>query len=175
MTTSNPTASKYRWVNKLSSFVYHHPAWILIFFLTITGLLTPIAAKLKLRANFQDLLPSDSPSIMNLKKLTSYVGGASYMIVVIESKDEETATQAAKRFTEMAEHFQQVDSVNNRTGMKGFEHRKLLFLKLESLEKLKTNLEALTAYYRRQNSPFNIDLLGDEDTPPSIDWDAVEL
>lgn len=159
-------------VEKLARFITNHSAAILVFFTLATVALIPVASKLQLRANFLDLLPETHPSIKNLKELTSHVGGTGFVIAVIESSDEKTSVEAARKFGEAAGSFKQVEYVDNRTDTPAFAGRKLLFLNLESVKKLQKNIQNLMAYYRRTSNPFYVDLL--EEEAPRVD-EGLEL
>lgn len=153
-------------------FVYRYAAWILAFIAFLCVLAVPFAKNLKLHANFLELLPASSQSVKNLKELTSHVGGTSFLICVVESPDEKTAKIAADRFGEKANQFEGIDYVDNRTSVPVFENRKLLFLKLSSVEKLKKDILNLLGYYRRQANPFMLDLV--KEKAPEIDVSALE-
>ncbi len=163
---------KRSFVEKLARFITKNALSLLIFFVLATLALVPLASKLKLRANFLDLLPATHPSIKNLNELTSHVGGTSFMIAVIESTDEKTSIDATKRFGEAAASFKQVEFVDNRTEIPAFANRKLLFLNLKSVEKLQKNVQNLMGYYRRTSNPFYVDLL--EEEAPKVD-EGLEL
>ncbi len=154
-------------------FICKNALGIVIAFAALTACLIPVAARLQLHANFLDLLSPNHPSILNLKELMSHVGGTSFLIAVIESPDEKTAQSAAKQFTTRAASFKQAEYVDDRTNFPAFENRKLLFLKLESLEKLQENIKDVIGYYRRKNNPFYIDLGGEKE--PVIDVASLEL
>lgn len=156
-----------------AQFVYRYAGWILAAILLITFAALPYAKRLKLHANFMDLLPAKTPSIVNMKALNNQVGGSSYLIVVIESPVEETARLAAERFARQVQTFPSVGSVDNRTSFPAFEHRKLLFLTYESIEKLRRNVQDVIDYNRRKNNPFFIELM--EEAAPSIDIESLTL
>lgn len=163
---------KISYTERLSRLVTRHAGWVLAGFLLATAAMVPVASKLQLRANFLDLLPPEHPSIVNLKELMSHVGGTSFLIAVIESPDEKTSIEATKRFSEAAASFRQVEYVDNRTNVPEFADRKLLFLKLDSVKKLKKNINDLLGYYRRKSNPFYVDLIGEEE--PKAD-EGLEL
>ncbi|PIW60969.1 MAG: hypothetical protein COW13_03625, partial [Candidatus Omnitrophica bacterium CG12_big_fil_rev_8_21_14_0_65_50_5] len=153
--------------------VQHHAGKILCLILLISALAFPGAKKLRLHANFQELLPPDHPSIVSLNELRSYVGGTSFIIAVFESPDEETARFAAETFSKKAAAFPGIDYVDNRTSMPAFENRKLLFLSLDSVHKVKQYVVDLLGYYRRKANPFFIDLLNEGE--PVLDENTLEL
>ena len=64
--------------------VCNYAPWIMAVFLLATAALIPIASKLKLHANFLDLLPAKHSTIVNLNELMSHVGGTSFLIAIIE-------------------------------------------------------------------------------------------
>ncbi len=169
---SENTEAKKMFLKQLSAFVCKNALWIVISFAAVTAALIPFSAKLKLRANFLDLLPASHPSIVNLKELVSHVGGTSFLIAVVESQDEKTSVEATRRFAQRAASFKQVDYVDNRTDIPEFANRKLLFLNLKSTELLKKNIENLLGYYRRKSNPFYVDLLDEEE--PKVD-EGLEL
>ena len=103
-----PPQKKFNYVEALAGFICRHALGVLIVFSLLTAALVPVAAKLKLHANFLDLLPASHPSIVNLKDLMSHVGGTSFLVAIIESPDEETARLASVRFNKEAAAFKQV-------------------------------------------------------------------
>lgn len=166
-------AGKIGFVEAQIRFICRH-AWAVVLVMAIaTAAVLPLVSKLKLRANFMDLLPADYPSIKALKELNSHVGGTSFLIGVIESPDETTAREAAQRFIQKAGSFKQIEYVDNRTNSPLFERNKLLFLKLESLQSLRQKIQDLISYQRRKNNPFFVDLLNEE--APVIDMKSLEL
>lgn len=156
-----------------AQFVTRYASWILVGIFLLCATAFPYAKNLKLHANFVELLPKNSPSIVNLKELTNHVGGTTYLICVIESPDEETAKAAAEQFTEKAAKFPGIDYIDNRSNVPAFENRQLLFLNLESVHKLKKDVLDLLGYYRRKANPFFVDLL--KEKAPEIDKDSYEL
>ncbi len=164
---------KFDFVQAKAQFICKYPLQIVVAFLIATALLIPVAARLKLHANFLDLLPPKHPSIVNLKELMSHVGGTSFLIAIIESPDEQTSVDATNKFSQRAAAFKQVEYVDNRTNIPEFENRKLLFLKLDSVSKLKKEVDDLVGFYRRKNNPFYLDLL--DEKAPTIDTNSFEL
>lgn len=154
-------------------FICKYAVWILAGFLLATAALIPVASRLKLHANFLDLLPESHPSIVNLKELMSHVGGTSFLITIVESPDKKTAHQAIQELGRRAALFPEIDYVDNRTGSPDFADRKLLFLKLESVKKLQKDVGDLMGYYRRKSNPFYLDIVAEKE--PVIDPQTFEL
>lgn len=154
-------------------FVCRYAGWILSFIVLLCVAAFPFAKNLKLHANFLELLPAHSASVVNLKELTDLVGGTSYLICVIESPNDAAVEMISKRFAEEAKRFPGVDYVDNRALSPALESRKLLFLKLSSVAQLKQKVIDLIDYYRRKANPFSLQLL--EEEPPQIDAGSFEL
>jgi len=153
-------------------FVYRYAGWILAAILLVTLAAVPYAKRLELHANFMELLPAQTPSILALETLNSHVGGSSYLIAVLESPSEETARLAAEKLAAQAGSFPEVGYVNNRTDVPAFKDRKLLFLSLASVKKLYRDVDDIANHYRRNANPFYIDLLNED--APSLDLDTYE-
>lgn len=159
--------------SRQARFIWRYSFAILAVIALLTALFFPAAAGLKLKANFLGLLPENQPSALSLNKLLTRVGSTSYVIVAIESPDEDSARLAAERLTQDAAGFKNVEAVDNRTNVPEFAHRRLLFLDLDSLKRLEKNIQEVIAHYRRQNNPFSLGLVKED--APKIDIDALKL
>jgi len=95
------------------------------------------------------------------------------VIIAIESKDEDAARLASERLAEEAPGFADVESVDNRSNIPEFAKRHMLFLSLESLRTLDSNIHDFIDYQRRKNSPFSLDLMEEEE--PVISADSLKL
>lgn len=135
---------------------------ILLFMGLLTAVAVPLASHLRLRANFMDLLPASTQSILDLKELNGHVGGSSYLIAVMESPDAETARLGAEKLAQRVGAYPEVGYVNNRTDVPAFKDRKLLFLDMKSVEKLERDVKDVIAFHRRSSNPFYFDLLKEE-------------
>jgi|GEM_PF-1150928 len=154
-------------------FVFRYAGWILGAIALLCTLAFPFAKKLELRANFFELLPQNSPSVVDLRELTRQVGGTTFLICVIESSDSETASAAASQFRQKAANFPEVDYVDDQADTPEIASRKLLFLDYESVKNVKQNVLDLIAHYRRQANPLFVDLL--EEEAPKIDFSNFRL
>lgn len=153
--------------------INRYAAGILLLIACFTVLLLPAASRLKMKANFLALLPATMPSVQSLDKLITKIGGTSFVIVAIESEDEETARLVSEKFTETAKTFNQVESVDNRSNIPEFSRRQLLFFGLESLRNFDQQIQKFIDYQRRKNSPFSLDLIQEE--MPEITMDSLQF
>lgn len=163
----------HEFLRRQAIFIHQRALAICIVLAAITACALPFASRLSLKANLINLLPENMPSVHEVEKLTSKVGGTSYLIVAIESADEETVIKATDQFAQRIVSSDLVDYVDNRTSGSVFKNRKFLFLNIESIEKIKKYVKDLTAYYRRKANPFFIDLL--EEKAPVLDKSSLEL
>ncbi len=139
----------------------------------VTVLLFPAAAQLKIKANFLSLLPSSAASVKSLEKLIDKIGGTSYIIVAVESEDEESARIAAEKLAAAAKSFDQVESADNRSSIPEYAKRHMLFFSLESLKKFEKEIQSFIDFQRRKNSPFSLDLIQEDE--PKVDADALDF
>ncbi len=154
-------------------FISKNAFWIVLLIGVISAFIYPAAMSLRLKANFLGLLPDDMPSVHSLNKLLDKIGGTSFIIVAIESKDEESARLASEQLEQAAPGFAEVESVDNRSHIPEFAKRHMLFLSLESLRTLDSNIHDFIDYQRRKNSPFSLDLIDEKE--PVISADQLKL
>ena len=72
-------------ITQLITFLERH-TWKSVALLVLLSLAAlPIIKDLKVKPNFQDLLPLDSPAVRNINKLTRLYGGEGYMVAMFEN------------------------------------------------------------------------------------------
>jgi len=64
-----------------------HPWRVLALAALVTGLSVHLASGLEIRSNFDELLPSDIPSVAHIKEMVRRVGGDGSVLVVLSSAD----------------------------------------------------------------------------------------
>jgi predicted RND superfamily exporter protein len=74
----------------------HHPFRFLLVAFAITAVAVWLATGLEVRSSFEELLPSDVPSVRNVKELVRRVGGDGTVLVSIESLNGRAGLPAAK-------------------------------------------------------------------------------
>ncbi|HRK61141.1 MAG TPA: MMPL family transporter [Candidatus Omnitrophota bacterium] len=164
---------RFNFVHSQARLINRYAFGILTALLFITIFLFPAAAKLKIKANFLSLLPASSQSVKSTEKLIDKIGGTSYIIVAVESEDEESAKLAAEKLASAAKSFEQVESADNRSSIPEYAKRHMLFFSLDSLKKFEKEIQSFIDYQRRKNSPFSLDLIQEDE--PKVNADALDF
>ncbi len=79
---------------RLAAWQLRAPWQVLLIGLVLTGTGAWLARGLELRTRFDQLLPDDQPSVLELKRLTERTAGSSSIFVVLEGPDRETLRKA---------------------------------------------------------------------------------
>ena len=130
------------------------------------------ARQLRLESDVVALLPDDSESVVELRRLTEKLGGAGDLQVMIRSPNAEQSIEYGKtllskiRLLPWVEHA----SMGNPTGF--FESRKLLYIDLEDLQVVEERIQERIKYETLAAHPFFIEL--EAATPPSLDVSDIE-
>ena len=75
---------------RLAAFQLRSPWVVLLIGLVLTGIGAELARGLELRTRFDQLLPDDQPSVLELKRLSERTAGSSSIFVVLEGSDRDT-------------------------------------------------------------------------------------
>ena len=75
---------------RLAAFQLRSPWVVLLVGLVLTGIGAELARGLELRTRFDQLLPDDQPSVLELKRLSERTAGSSSIFVVLEGGDRDT-------------------------------------------------------------------------------------
>ena len=75
---------------RLAAFQLRSPWVVLLVGLVLTGIGAELARGLELRTRFDQLLPDDQPSVLELKRLSERTAGSSSIFVVLEGSDRDT-------------------------------------------------------------------------------------
>ncbi|HVP61475.1 MAG TPA: MMPL family transporter [Myxococcaceae bacterium] len=75
---------------RLAAWQLHAPWQVLLIGLVLTGTGAWLARGLELRTRFDQLLPDDQPSVLELKRLSERTAGSSSIFVVLEGADRDT-------------------------------------------------------------------------------------
>jgi predicted RND superfamily exporter protein len=154
-----------RLVTRLAAFETRRP-WLVLALVVLS--LVPSAwavSTLRFRTAFQELLPDDKPSVIELRRVQQRLPSASTLTVVAESKD----TQLLKRFVdELTPKLRKLDLVaavdpGPADAQRFFEENKHLYASLASIEELHD--EVVDAYDRQviKKAGFDLGLEDDDD------------
>jgi predicted RND superfamily exporter protein len=133
-----------------------------------------LSSRLQLRTRFDQLLPEDRPSVVELKRLQDNVPAGSHVFVVIEGGD---VTAQRSLGDELVSHLRGLgapwlidvaDGVHEARAFLG--PRAGLFAKLEDLQKLRDDVEARWDWEIGKRTGTN---LVDDEEPPALSWDDI--
>jgi predicted RND superfamily exporter protein len=147
-------------------------------FLLVAGLLAAIsiwlASGLEVRSSFEELLPSDVPSVAHVKELIRRVGGDGTVLVVIEMLDplhglapaEELATKLAREFLGLGPGTIRSLEWNMKPIQAWYADHWPMFVSFVDLEKARDTIRAEVAKAKVRANPLDLHL-EDEPEPPS--------
>jgi predicted RND superfamily exporter protein len=155
-------------------------------FLIVAGALTVVsvwlASGLEIRSSFEELLPSDVPSVAHVKELVRRVGGDGTVLVVIEVLDpagglqhaEDLARELAQEYLDFGPSTIRAVEWNMDRIKKWYADFWPLFLSLVDLEKARDTIRTERAKAKARANPLLLHLDEDEKAPaPSLSPEAV--
>ncbi len=131
---------------KISDFVrwsIKYPKFVLLLGALLTLISLLAIQRLQIRTNFSDLLPEDNPVVQQAKTLEKTVGGASFIVVAVETQSPEAAVRFLGDLkTRLAAHPDfQLRYIDDETPIDFFRKSSLLFLSLDDLDDLHNRIE----------------------------------
>ena len=130
------------------------------------------ARQLSLESNIVALLPEDSPSVLELNRLTEKLGGTGDLQIMIRSPDSQRSIEYAESLLATLRRMPWVEHASMGNPTEFFDARKLLYVDLDDLEVIKERVEERVKYETLAAHPFFIDL--DDAPPPSLDFSDIE-
>jgi len=138
-----------------------------------------LASGLEVRSSFEELLPSDVPSVAHVKELIRRVGGDGTVLVVVEMMDaleglgpaEELATKLAQEYLAMGPGTIRSVEWNLKPIEAWYANHWPMFLSFAELEKARDTLRAEVSKAKAQANPLLH--LVDEPSSPSLSPEAV--
>jgi hypothetical protein len=146
----------------------HHRAVLTLAALVTVGSAL-LAARLELRTNVAELLPSKDPAVAELHHLATRIGGTSVLQIAVESPDRDAnlklAAALTARLRALPSDVIQMAAFDVRAERQFFLSRRWLYAPLDELESLR---DAIRAEIHRRKNPLYVDVLGDEPSPEAI-------
>jgi len=140
---------KYRWLVVLFSMILSYVSIIL-------------AARMTIKADLLELLPSSFDTVKSLKRISHKSGGIGYLIILAQSEDRENNIAFLKEFTEATENDPDVLYVDFKVPSEFIEKNGVLWLPLQDLNTIRDDLRARISYFRKKF----LSLLPEELGPP---------
>ncbi len=133
---------------------------------------------LKLKSSLKELLPDNTPSVVQLNRMLEKVGGISVLTIAVASPD----VKANKKFVDdLNEKLEQLPTdkvryVNAKVDniRKFYEDNMLHFVDIKDLNKLYKRLKRFVDYEKLKRTPFFIDLEADGESPVTLNIDDIK-
>lgn len=127
-----------------------------------------------LRANLKELLPESARSVQTYHELERRFGGWSTLSIVVESPDRQANRRFADDLVQAVSGLEGVRSARDKLGEEKafFAKRKLLFLELSDLEKIRDRIQATANDARARANPLLVDL--EDRAPVKLDFSDIE-
>lgn len=162
-----------RLVTRITLFGLKHPWRLLLGALALTAVSIWLASGLEVRSSFEELLPSDVPSVRNVKELVRRVGGDGTVLVSVESLDGPKGLPSAKALAPALAHDILALGPNTIRSVEWnvkpieayYEQHWPMFLSVKQLQQGYDALDKEIAAKKRK--ALSLDLLGDEDEEPA--------
>lgn len=159
-----------RWVNG-------HRLIFILASISIFALSLYLASGLKLKSSLKELLPENSPSVMQLNRMLDKVGGISVLTVTVESPNVEANEKFVDDLYEQLKKLpkSKIRYVNAKVdNIKQFyEDNMLHYVDKDDLNKLYARLKRLVDYEKYKRTPFFLDL-GLTDSPVTLNIDDIK-
>ncbi|MBI3540618.1 MAG: MMPL family transporter [Deltaproteobacteria bacterium] len=159
------------------SLILRHPKTVLIITTLLTVLSFYFIQKIQIRSNFSDLLPDNHPAVVQAKELEKIVGGASFIVVTVQTKDEKAAASFLadlKKRVLSQDHQKEIRYIDDQPPADFLKKEGLLYLSLKDLDKLTDRLRHKIDQAKLQKTHLYINF---DDPKPSTDspkeWDDL--
>jgi uncharacterized protein len=132
---------------------------------------------LKLKSSLKELLPENSPSVVQLDRMLDRVGGISVLTVAISSPNVGANMKFVDdlniKLAELPKSRVRYVVANVAEIRKFYEDNMLHYINLPDLEKLYGRVSRVVEYEKFKRTPFYIDL-GIEEPPVTLKWRDIE-
>lgn len=95
-----------------------------------------LTGKIRIRSNFSDLLPDNHPIILQTRELEKTVGGASSIVVALETKNQKAADLFLTDLRKRIEGMEGIRYIDDRPPTTFLKREALLYLSIKELEDL---------------------------------------
>ncbi len=160
-----------RWTTRLALAQAKSPIGFLVAAALALAVSLPTMLSLKLNSSWTAMLPSDKPSVLDLKATEKRVGGLNELALSISGADTKTLIAFARELVPRLERLKQDPSARifaiewNVAEYEDFvfAHRHL-YAELDDLQEIRDELQLRLDYERLKHNPLYVNL---EDAPPS--------
>ena len=162
-------------VERLIAWQLRRPVAALVFVAAVTAVFGVLASRLTLRTRYDALLPDDSPSVQELRRLERRASAAQTVLVVLEGPDRDALRGLGDAVVAalLALGPEEISSAEDGPhDVRAFLSPRLgLFLDRAELERLDRDTEARWDYEVTRATGFALD---DDEAPPPLAWTDIE-
>lgn len=177
----NEHSLKAGFISRLTDASLRCPGRFLIASGVLAALSIWLASGLEIRSSFEELLPSNVPSVQHVKELVRRVGGDGTVLVVVQLLDpadglehaEELTRQLAREYLDFGPSVIRAVEWNVKPTERWFADHWPMFASLADLEKARDTLKAEVAKAKARANPLLLHLDDEEPPPPSLNPEAV--
>jgi len=135
-----------------------HPGIILLIIGLISLVALEYAGRLVLRSNFSDMLPEAHPAVEQAQTLNKMVGGASYVILTVETEQADAAVRFLDDVKSQTDSWSEVLYIDDRPPEKFFRKNGLFYMDLEDLQELRESIARKIDRAKLSKTGFFIEL-----------------
>jgi len=150
-------------ISRYHGWIVRRPVAVLLGALLIGGVATGLAARLKLKTAFSELLPSNDPGVVALARTQKRLGDLSLLLIGIRSPDREANLRYAEALTQKLHQLPptvlNLATYHVRDVRAFFEQNKWLYVSEEDLESIRDRLRSEIS---KRKNPLYVSLGEDE-------------
>jgi predicted RND superfamily exporter protein len=162
-------------VERLVDWQVCRPVLALAVVAAVTGVFAVLACGLTLRTRYDALLPDDSPSVQELRRLEGRTSSSQTILVVLEGADRGALRSMGDAIVPALTALGPAEVSSAEDGphdVRAFLAPRLgLFVERAVLEQLERDVEARWDSEVMRASGFSLD---DDEAPPALDWSGIE-
>ncbi len=164
-----------RFLIKIVNLTLRFPKSVLLLAAIATALSIFFIQKIQIRTSFSDLLPDTHPAVVQARELERVVGGASFIVVAVETKNPEAAGRLLDDLRREIEKegLDGIRYIDDRPPADFIRRSGLLYLSLTDLDKLSDKIRGRIDRAKLKKAKLYIDF-GDGDKGLSDDLDDTK-
>ncbi len=159
-------------IMRLVRLTLRYPKMTLLLVVLATVFSGFLIQKIKIRSNFSDLLPDNHPAVISSRKLDKTVGGASFIVVTVDTSNPQAAIAFLDDLRKRVEAFPEIRFVDDRLPTEFLSPRGLLYLSLADLSRLKEQIQKKIEQGKLRKAQLYLDF---EDHAGGFDRDIQEV
>ena len=150
---------KSRLFETYAEWVWGHRYLVFILSCLLTAGATHFVSQIRLDSNQASLLPEDTPSVKNLKRVSEIYGGAGHVITVIRGEDYDATLKYINEAAGALSQLEEVRYVDYKNPITSLDSKILLYAETADLKKIYARLYLKIDYEKEQAVGLDLGLL----------------